>query len=86
MCFYVGLLCLLLHEWHLCVHRRVAMLSIMSLLPSYTHKKKKNKKKTLRVLLLVVRHRSRIKWGCHMWYQSGFNSQLGIAMAFIDMI
>jgi len=30
-------------ELHALVRRRVAMMSIMSLLPSYTHKKNKNK-------------------------------------------
>jgi hypothetical protein len=40
MCFYVRSLCLLWHELYACVHHRVAMLSVMSLLPSYTHKKK----------------------------------------------
>jgi hypothetical protein len=44
-----------------CVRRRVVLLSIMSLLPSYTHKK--NKK--LRVLLPVVHRRSCIGWECH---------------------
>jgi hypothetical protein len=48
----------------------------------HTHTKKKN----LRVLLPVVHRRSRTRWGCYMWYQSGFNPRLGIATAFVDMI
>jgi hypothetical protein len=61
----------LLHEWHaLCCHH-VAMLSIMSLLPSYTHKKKIKK---LRVLLPVVHRRSHTIWGCYridlVWLES----------------
>jgi hypothetical protein len=41
MCFYVRSLCCCCVSCMRCVRRRVAMLSIMSLLPSYTHKKKK---------------------------------------------
>jgi hypothetical protein len=37
MCFYVRSLCCCCVSCMRCVRRRVAMLSIMSLLPSYTH-------------------------------------------------
>jgi hypothetical protein len=60
MCFYVGSLCCCRVSCMRCVRRRVAMLSIMSLLPSYTHTKKK---KNLRVLLPVVHRRSRTWMG-----------------------
>jgi hypothetical protein len=62
---------LLLRELHALCRRRVAMLSIMSLLPSYTHTKKKKKK--LRVLLPVVHRRSRTRWGCYTTYSKGFS-------------
>jgi hypothetical protein len=81
MCFYVRSLCCCCVSCMHCVRRRVAMLSIMSLLPSYTHTKK-----NLRVLLPVVHRRSRTRWGFYMWYQSGFNPRLGIATDFVDMI
>jgi hypothetical protein len=44
MCFYVRSLCCCCVSCMHCVRRRVAMLSIMSLLPSYTHTHKKKKK------------------------------------------
>jgi hypothetical protein len=50
-----------------CVRHRVAMLSIMSLIPSYTHK---NKIK-IRVLLPVVHRRSSTGWGHHNQDNSG---------------
>jgi hypothetical protein len=62
MCFYVRPLCCCGVSCMHCVRRRVAMLSIMSFLPSYTH----TKKKKLRVLLLVVHRRSRTGWGCYI--------------------
>jgi hypothetical protein len=82
MCFYVRSLCCCCVSCMHHVRRRVAMLSIMSLLPSYTHTQKKKKNCTCYVRLVVVTNGRFVTYGI----RARFNPRLGIATDFIDMI